>query len=111
MNNWIISGFCIFSDVINNMPTNFMDMLDSEQQNYLSNFADLTKMSEESRQFRSNLEYLAHLNQTVMDRLASCQTDRLQHNHLKALQHYANNMQCSNFITLTDHIGENQKME
>lgn len=88
-----------------------MDMLDSEQQNYLSNFADFTKMTEESRQFRSNLGYLAHLNQTVMDRLASAQTDRLENNHLKALQHYANNMQCSNFVTLTDHIDENEKTE
>lgn len=98
-----------FSDVISNMPTNFTDILDSEQQNYLSNFTDLTTMTEESRQFRRNLGYLAHLNQTLMDRLASAQTDRIQNNHLKLLEHYAITMQCSNFITLTDHTDENDK--
>lgn len=87
-----------------------MDILDSQQKNYLSNFANLTTMTKESRQFRRNLGYLTHLNQTLMDRIASSQTDRLQNNHLKALEHYANNMQCSNFITLTD-IDENEKKE
>lgn len=85
-----------------------MDMLDSEQLNYLLNFADFAKMADESRQFRRNLDYLAHLNQTFMDRLASTQTDRLRNNQLKALEHYANNMQCSNFISLGDHNEENE---
>lgn len=90
----------VFSELCDTDPTDFTNILKSDQKNFIADVIDVREMIQQSHDFRHKFDFFLRVNKLMLNTLDDKSTEAIDKGKQKAIQIQSHFMHCEQFNTV-----------